>query len=311
MKDKKTFGSFIKEKRIIKHYSQKELADMLYVTESAVSKWERGVTYPDITLISALCKVLEVTEKELIESSDDTEYRKLKKDSEKYNRIKKALFWSLNIFYALGIFTCFIVNLAVSHTLSWFFIVLTSVLVAYSFCPTITWIWPKYKKIVFIGSNIISLFLLFLTCSIYTKNYWFMIPTISVILLYSIVFYPVLFKSQKNYLEEDKYNKLSKWFLFSYSLLILILIVLLLVFIYWFSPFNIVLGFVISISCMLIPLITGLLLVLTSKRLIKILSISFVGLIFLMSIICLVNSVIINSNKEINTYKLEDSLFKS
>ena len=132
MKDKKTFGSFIKEKRIIKHYSQKELADLLYVTESAVSKWERGVTYPDITLISALCKVLEVNEKELIETSDDTEYRKLKKDSEKYNRIKKALFWSLNIFYALGIFTCFIVNLAVSHTLSWFFIVLTSVLVTSS-----------------------------------------------------------------------------------------------------------------------------------------------------------------------------------
>ena len=52
MKDKKTFGSFIKQKRIEKNYSQKDLAELLFVTESAVSKWERGVTYPDITLIS-------------------------------------------------------------------------------------------------------------------------------------------------------------------------------------------------------------------------------------------------------------------
>ena len=59
MTDKKTFGQFIKEKRICKNYSQKDLAELLYVTESAVSKWERGVTYPDITLISNICKVLE------------------------------------------------------------------------------------------------------------------------------------------------------------------------------------------------------------------------------------------------------------
>ena len=77
MKDKKTFGSFIKEKRIEKNYSQKDLAELLYVTESAVSKWERGVTYPDITLISELCKVLGVSEKELIQSSNDEEYRRI------------------------------------------------------------------------------------------------------------------------------------------------------------------------------------------------------------------------------------------
>ena len=58
MKDKKSFGSFIREKRIEKNYSQKDLAQLLYVSESAVSKWERGITYPDITLISDICRVL-------------------------------------------------------------------------------------------------------------------------------------------------------------------------------------------------------------------------------------------------------------
>ena len=66
-----------------------DLAEILYVTESAVSKWERGITYPDITLITDICRVLGVTEHELIESSHDEEYRKMKKEADRYNKIKK------------------------------------------------------------------------------------------------------------------------------------------------------------------------------------------------------------------------------
>lgn len=44
MTDKKAFGNFIKAKRTEKNYSQKDLAELLYITESAVSKWERGVS---------------------------------------------------------------------------------------------------------------------------------------------------------------------------------------------------------------------------------------------------------------------------
>ena len=38
MTDKKAFGSFIKTKPLEKQYSQKDLADILFVSESAVSK---------------------------------------------------------------------------------------------------------------------------------------------------------------------------------------------------------------------------------------------------------------------------------
>ena len=51
MTDKKTFGSFIKTRRVEKNYSQKDLAQLLFVTEGAVSKWERGVATPDIALL--------------------------------------------------------------------------------------------------------------------------------------------------------------------------------------------------------------------------------------------------------------------
>ena len=54
MEDKSTLGKFIQTKRKELGLSQKELAKALYVTESAVSKWERGISYPDITMISGI-----------------------------------------------------------------------------------------------------------------------------------------------------------------------------------------------------------------------------------------------------------------
>ncbi len=39
----------------------KELAKALFVSESAISKWEKGVSYPDITLLPKLSKILGVS----------------------------------------------------------------------------------------------------------------------------------------------------------------------------------------------------------------------------------------------------------
>ncbi len=308
MKDKKGFGTFIKEKRIQKNYSQKDLAELLFVSESAVSKWERGVSYPDITLISDICKVLDISEKELIQSSDDSEYRKIKSNSDKFNKIKKGLFLSINVCYIIAILVCFIVNLAVDHTLSWFFIVLTSILVAYSFCPTITWVNIKYKKLLFIGSTFISMFLLFLTCSIYTNNYWFMIATTGVLLLYFIIFYPILFVSQKKYLQDEKYKKLSKYFVLSYSLIILLLIWLLLLCIYCYSRFNILNGLIIAGGCMLIPILYGIIMLIDNqKKITKIVSFSLLGLVIIYIIVGLGRAFYLKSTEEVKTYVIEES----
>lgn len=308
MKDKKGFGTFIKEKRIQKNYSQKDLAELLFVSESAVSKWERGVSYPDITLISDICKVLDISEKELIQSSDDSEYRKIKSNSDKFNKIKKGLFLSINVCYIIAILVCFIVNLAVDHTLSWFFIVLTSILVAYSFCPTITWINIKYKKLLFLGSTFISMFLLFLTCSIYTNNYWFMIATTGVLLLYFIIFYPILFVSQKKYLQDEKYKKLSKYFILSYSLIILLLIWLLLLCIYCYSHFNILNGLIIAGGCMLIPILYGIIMLIDNqKKITKIVSFSLLGLVIIYIIVGLGRAFYLKSTEEVKTYVIEES----
>ena len=45
VENRKTFGVYILRRRKELRMTQKEFAQKLFVTESAVSKWERGVTY--------------------------------------------------------------------------------------------------------------------------------------------------------------------------------------------------------------------------------------------------------------------------
>ncbi|MCQ2593214.1 MAG: helix-turn-helix domain-containing protein [Treponema sp.] len=53
-------GNIIKQARIKKGLTQKQLADAIAVTDKAVCKWETGHGCPDITLLSQLSKVLEI-----------------------------------------------------------------------------------------------------------------------------------------------------------------------------------------------------------------------------------------------------------
>lgn len=59
-------AQFISELRKEKKLTQKELAEQLGVTDKAVSKWERRLSCPDISLLSNLSHVLGVTTSELL-----------------------------------------------------------------------------------------------------------------------------------------------------------------------------------------------------------------------------------------------------
>ena len=59
-------AQFISELRKEKKLTQKELAEQLGVTDKAVSKWERGLSCPDISLLSKLSHILGVTISELL-----------------------------------------------------------------------------------------------------------------------------------------------------------------------------------------------------------------------------------------------------
>ena len=90
MESKKHFGEYICRRRKELGLTQREFADKLYVTESAVSKWERGLSYPDVTLLRDICAVLDVSEHELLTASVDTERRTAERLAEKYLRLTKT-----------------------------------------------------------------------------------------------------------------------------------------------------------------------------------------------------------------------------
>lgn len=52
--NKETFGIFIANTRREVGLTQRSLAEKLHVTDKAVSKWERGLCYPDVTLSELL-----------------------------------------------------------------------------------------------------------------------------------------------------------------------------------------------------------------------------------------------------------------
>lgn len=193
MTDKKAFGAFIKSKRTEKNYSQKDLAEMLFVTEGAVSKWERGVSYPDITLITDICRILDISEHELITASTDTDMRRMKHEAGKFRVIRSTWFWVPTISYAVALLVCFICNLAVNHTLSWFFIVFSALLCAYTFVPTVTCFFESKKLLAFSASTYLSISLLLFTCAVYTDGLsWFLTACIGVLIGYVLLFVPIL-----------------------------------------------------------------------------------------------------------------------
>ena len=59
-------GEKIKSKRKELEYTQEELANILYVTKAAVSKWENGESYPDITLLPSIASFFGVSCDELL-----------------------------------------------------------------------------------------------------------------------------------------------------------------------------------------------------------------------------------------------------
>ena len=59
-------GDLISSVRKSKNMTQKELADLLHVTDKAVSKWERGISCPDIGTLPALADILGISTDELL-----------------------------------------------------------------------------------------------------------------------------------------------------------------------------------------------------------------------------------------------------
>jgi len=125
-------GHFIAELRRTHQMTQKELAAKLDVSDKAVSKWERGQSYPDILLLAPLSESLGITVMELLDGEragqktaeaetsviNALEYVG-KTAKSKIKLVQTILTAAFSITILLGIFVVSIVDVAISGTFTW------------------------------------------------------------------------------------------------------------------------------------------------------------------------------------------------
>ena len=63
---KQTFGSMIAQLRKQRGMTQLELAEQMGVTDKAVSKWERDLSFPDVSSLPRLAEIFEVSVDDLM-----------------------------------------------------------------------------------------------------------------------------------------------------------------------------------------------------------------------------------------------------
>ena len=95
---KQTFGNIIVSLRKEKGMTQLELAEKMGVTDKAVSKWERDLSFPDVSSIPKLAEIFEVTVDDLMQVKTKT------KETPPDNKINEIIPLALNgVALAMGI----------------------------------------------------------------------------------------------------------------------------------------------------------------------------------------------------------------
>jgi len=71
--DHEKIGHFISEMRKAKNMTQKELGDQLFVSDKTISKWENGISMPNIVLLAPLAELLDISVNELLKGEKLTQ----------------------------------------------------------------------------------------------------------------------------------------------------------------------------------------------------------------------------------------------
>lgn len=137
-------GHFISELRKSQQMTQKDLAARLNITDKAVSKWERGISCPDISLLSSLAEILGVTTGELLngeksdsasgvadESIDNALLYADTSARHKFNSLQNICFIAFSFLLFIGILVCAICDLAISASFTWSLIPISSIIFAW------------------------------------------------------------------------------------------------------------------------------------------------------------------------------------
>lgn len=196
--DQEKIGKFIKEERKNKKLSQEELGELLGVSNRSISKWETGVSLPDISLFKTLCEVLDISYNELLsgERLNKTNYQERLEDnlsnvisyaSKKDNKFNGALILLMVLSTFLSIY--FInVNSKVWIPLSFIAIIILIYILRNNIIKYSLMLFEKIKNNTYIF-NILILTISFITInvSLYMLNNMFLI-VLSILLLLLVIY---------------------------------------------------------------------------------------------------------------------------
>ena len=169
--EKRSFGEYIRKKRLEAGLTQKEVAGQLFVTESTVSKWERGLSYPDVSMVTSICAALRITEHEFFTACDDDQAHVQARQAAALRRLAAGTRWFFGVGYAIAVLVCFICDLAIYHALDWFWIVLASVALAFCF-TNLPFLMRRNRLAACLGAATGCLLLLLLACWGYAGGRW-------------------------------------------------------------------------------------------------------------------------------------------
>lgn len=221
-------GNFIFELRKEKNMTQKELAESLGVTDKAVSKWERGVGYPDISIIQNLSEILGINVNELLngrydETVDKSNTSKMNdivlnvinySDEVKSGNRMKRIGYFIGIVLIISDFICCIVNIALEQKFTWSLYPIGGSIVAWSVIMPI--FLNRKNKIMFstLGLFVTSIPYLFLIQYLSNAKGW-VIPLALPITIISFLFIIIsIYLFMK--------LRISKWYISSLDILIFV-----------------------------------------------------------------------------------------
>ena len=124
--DQIKIGRFIAECRKKKNLTQMQLAEKLNITDKAISKWERGLSMPDSSIMLELCDILGITVNDLLSGEVITmdnynkeleknllEVLKQKQDADKrLLSLESVLGYSISIIFISLVFVASFVEMA-------------------------------------------------------------------------------------------------------------------------------------------------------------------------------------------------------
>ena len=113
-------GKFIAECRKEKGLTQMQLSEKLGITDKAVSKWERGITMPDTSIMLELCDILGISVNELLNGekinmeNNDQKNKQLLLEMANELEKKNKMIWSAMWAIMIVSFTALLAGLAVA-----------------------------------------------------------------------------------------------------------------------------------------------------------------------------------------------------